>query len=172
MQHPVPDEHLKHIGDITVSFALLESQIKTLIGSLIAEHQRIGQIITAQLSFKNLLDLVISLYLERHGEDDDYLKLKLLMNKAGNIEENGEGVSRNKIIHSIWAAGRDKDHITRIKTTARQKNGLKFQFEELSAQELAAFAKETRNLADEISRFYLKLIENNKAINNPIKKFW
>jgi len=172
MQHPVPDEHLKHIGDITVSFALLESQIKTLIGSLIAEHQRIGQIITAQLSFRNLLDLVISLYLERHGEDDDYLKLKLLMNKAGNIEENGEGVSRNKIIHSIWAAGRDKDHITRVKTNERKKNGLKFQFEELSAQELAAFAKETRNLADEISRFYLKLIENNKAINNPIKKFW
>ena len=86
MKHPVPDQHLIHIGDITASFALLEMMIQTLIGSLIAEHQRIGQIITAELSFRNLRALVISLYRERHGDDDDYSKLKSLMNKAGEIE--------------------------------------------------------------------------------------
>jgi hypothetical protein len=60
LQHPVPEDHLKAIGDITVSFALLESHIQNLIGSLIYEHQRIGQIITAELSFKNLRALLIS----------------------------------------------------------------------------------------------------------------
>ncbi len=32
--HPVPPKMLEHIGDITVSFALLESNIQILIGSL------------------------------------------------------------------------------------------------------------------------------------------
>ena len=167
MKHPVPEEHLKYIGDIMVSFALLESQIQTLIGSLIAEHQRVGQIITAELSFKNLLALAISLYLERHGEDDDYLKLKSFMSQAGNIEG-----TRNNITHSIWGAGNDKDHITRIKTTAKQKRGLKFQFEKLSAQDLNDFAQKTLQLAQEIQSFWLELVKNGKAINNPIKKQW
>ena len=172
MKHPVPEEHLKHIGDIIVSFALLEFQIKSLIGSLIAEHQRVVQIITAELSFKNLRALAISLYLERHGEDNDYSRLKLLMNKAGSLEENDKGISRNKIIHSVWAAGKDKDHITRIKTTAKQKRGFKFQFEELSAKDLEKFAEKIRQLAQNIQNFQIELIENKKAINNPIKKIW
>lgn len=36
VQHPVPERLLVHIGDISVSFALLESSIQMLIGSLIA----------------------------------------------------------------------------------------------------------------------------------------
>jgi len=167
MKHPVSEAHLKHIGDITVSFALLESQIQILIGSLIAEHQRIGQIITAELSFQNLRALAISLYLERHGKDKDYLKLKSLMVNAGDIEG-----TRNNIIHSIWGAGKDKDHITRIKTTAKQKRGLIFQFEELSAQDLEDFAQKTRQLTQDIWGFWLELVKSKKAINNPIKKIW
>lgn len=172
MKHTVPIKHRTRIGDIVVSFALLESQIETLIGSLIAEHQRIGQIITAELSFKNLRALVISLYLERHGADDDYLKLKLLMSEAGLIEENGGGISRNKIMHSIWAGGKDKDHIVRIKTTAKQKKGLKFQFEEISAQDLTDFAEKIRATSLKVHKFWLSLVRNKKAINNPIEKFW
>ena len=48
MQHSVPKDHLTEIGDMIVSFTLLESQIQSFIGSLIFEHQRIGQIITAE----------------------------------------------------------------------------------------------------------------------------
>ena len=128
LQHPVPENHLKAIGDITVSFALLEFQIQNLIGSLIYEHQRIGQIITAELSFKNLRALLISLYLERHGEDEDFNNLRDFMKRAGQAEE-----KRNQIIHSVWAAGKDKDHITRFKTTAKEKHGIRFKFEEVSA---------------------------------------
>lgn len=167
MKHPVPEEHLKCIGDIIVSFALLEFNIQTLIGSLINEHQSIGQIITAELSFKNLRALAISLYLERHGEDSDYHQLKSYMSRAREIEE-----TRNNIIHSIWAAGEDKDHITRIKTTAKQKHGLKFKFEEMSAKDLGSFAESIRQLTQEIQAFSLELVNIKKAINNPITKQW
>src|SRR5688500_1445706 len=96
MQHPVPAKLLVHIGDITVSFELVEMQIQTLIGSLIREHQRIGQIITAELSFRALRALAVSLYMERHGEDSDFDTLRDLMKRAAKIEE-----TRNQVAHSI-----------------------------------------------------------------------
>ena len=167
LKHPVPNVHLKSIGDITVSFALLEVNIQMLTGSLINEHQRLGRIITSELSFRRLRALTVSLYLERHGEDDDYLHLKDLMKKATDIEER-----RNQITHSIWGAGKDKDHITRIKTTAKEKQGIRFHFEDVSSQDLAEVADDIKNLAEEFSKFYTGLIEKGKAINNPVEKMW
>jgi hypothetical protein len=83
---------------------------------LIAEHQRIGQINTAESPFKNHRGLTISLYLERNGEDTDYLTLRTFMKKAATLEGR-----RNQITHSHWAAGKDPQSITRIKTTAKEK---------------------------------------------------
>src|SRR5262245_45656451 len=54
LKHPVPDAHLARIGDITVSFALLENSVQSLMGSLLNEHQRVGQIIAAELSFTRI----------------------------------------------------------------------------------------------------------------------
>jgi hypothetical protein len=167
LKHTVPENHLKAIGNITVSFALLESHIQSLIGSLIQEHQRIGQIITAELSFKNLRALLISFYLERHGEDDDFSKLREFMNRAGRAEE-----KRNQITHSVWAAGKDKDHIIRIKTTAKEKHGIRFKFEQVSAEDLLTFAQDIRTLAEELLTFQLDLLKRHKIINSPTKKLW
>ena len=100
LQHPVPESHLKLIGDMTVSFALLESVIQSLVGSLINEHQRIGQIITAELSIKNIRALLISLYLERHGEDDDFVQLREFMRRAAQLEEKKE--SNNSFCLGCW----------------------------------------------------------------------
>lgn len=96
-QHSVPDQHLKSIGDITVSFALLESQVQVLTWSMLNEKQRIGQIITAELSFKNLRALMVSLFIEKHGtEDVHFTKLKELMLRASQVE-----AKRNQTTHSI-----------------------------------------------------------------------
>lgn len=167
IQHPVPDIHLKHIGDMTVSFALLESTIQSLVGSLIYEHQRIGQIITAELSFKNIRALLISLYLERHGEDGDFVELRELMKSASQLEE-----KRNQITHSVWAAGDSAETITRIKTTAKERHGIRFHFESVKAQDLQGFVVDIKELADKIQRFHFKLLKDGKVINSPIEKIW
>ena len=167
LNHPVPDEHLKHIGDITVSFALLESIIQMVVGSFIAEHQRVGQIITAELAFKNLRALLISLYLERHGEDTDYTHLKDFMKRIADIE-----ARRNQITHSIWGAGSEAGSITRIKTTAKERHGIRFQFEDIKANDLENIATEIKQLATELQIFWLHLLESGKVINNPSEKLW
>jgi hypothetical protein len=161
LQHPVPEKHLKSIGDITVSFALLESVIQTFIGSLLNERQRIGQVITAELPFRNLRALAISLYIERHGKDEDFDKLRAFMIRAGKVED-----KRNQITHSVWGAGKDKDSITRIKATAKEKHGIQFHFEDVSADNLEEFAVEIKALATEIQAFWIGLIESSKLIND------
>jgi len=167
MQHPVSEKLLVQIGDITVSFALLESIIQILVGSFLAEHQRIGQIITAELSFKNLRALTKSLYKERHGEDTDFGILRELMKRAANLEG-----KRNLITHSVWAAGDTADTVTRIKMTAKETGGLSFQVKKFGENDLKAVAHDLKELSAEILEFMQRLIQNGKAFNNPLEKLW
>ena len=167
VQHPVPDRLLVHIGDMTVSFALVELSIQILVGSLILEHQEIGRIITAELSFKQLRALAISLYKARHGEDADFDTLRKLIKRAAQLEQ-----TRNVITHSIWGAGRSPETVTRIKTTAKEKRGIHSESVELDAGELASVAFQLKSLAGEIQGFWLSLLDRGKAINSPCQKIW
>jgi len=160
LQHPVPEEHLKHIGDITVSFALLESCLQTLAHSLLGVGQRLGQIVTAEVSFKALRALTVSLYLQRNGEDEDVAHFRDLIKRVAETEE-----KRNQITHSLWGARNDKGSITRIKTTAKEKHGIRFHFENITSNQLAEFAKEIKVLAHDIQNFWISLIEKGKATN-------
>ena len=160
LQHPVPDEHLKHIGDVTVSFAMLESVLQSLAQSLLGAGQRMGQIVTAELSFKALQALSVSLYLQRNGEDSNLQSLRALMKRAANAEE-----QRNQIVHSLWGAGADATSITRIKATAKERHGVRFHFESVTAERLAAFAFEIKTLAQDFQQAWLLLIQSGKATN-------
>ena len=167
LSHPVPEKLLAHIGDITVSFALLQSTVQLLIGSLIAEHQRVGQIITAELAFRNLRALAISLYKERHGEDPHFAVLRNLMRRAAQLEE-----ARNQITHSVWGAGNTRDTITRVKSTAKEKHGFKSHFENIGESNLAEVANGLKLLAGEVLALWTSLIDAGKAVNNPFEKTW
>jgi hypothetical protein len=156
LQHPVPEPILARIGDITVSFALLESTIQSITGSLIRD-QRIGQIITAELSFRRLRALTLALYRERHGEDNDFETLRSFMKRAENLEE-----QRNQITHSVWAAGDGANTVTRIKTTAKERHGIRFNFTHTTEDDLAAVADGMKVLAEDIQRFQIRLLEQGK----------
>lgn len=160
--HPVRPEYLVHIGDMVVSFALLESAIKSLIMSFINEHQSAGRIITAELPFKGLRALLMSLYLDRHGKDLDYIKLKKLMSEAGKIEE-----KRNQIVHSTWGIECGISGITRIKTTAKEGKGLESKFENMSVEDLKTFADAIKQLTSDIHLIQQELIKSKKALTTP-----
>jgi hypothetical protein len=129
---------------------LLESVIQTLAGSLVHEDQRIGQIVTAELSFANLRALTMNLYRERYGEDADYDALSDLMKRAGELER-----LRNQITHSVWGAGSTPETVTRIKTTAKEKRGLHFDFQKVSSQDVGRVADDIKQLAGEIQEFWM-----------------
>ncbi len=152
MSHFVPPAILVQIGDMTVSFALLEFEMRKVFIYLVNQSAHVGEILGSYLSFSNLRAAIISLYKERFGEDALYSDLRVLVSEAQKIEE-----ERNTITHSLWGAGANRFLAQRIKITAREKKGLKIQLKPYSEDDLSAFYQRIRELSGAFGDFYTKL---------------
>jgi hypothetical protein len=157
LEHPAPEEHLKHIGDITVSFSVLEETLKFFLWGFITGDYRIVEIITANLPFRNIRTLLIGLYKERYGEDTDFKTLHEYILQCERIEE-----KRNQITHSVWLAGQDATSVTRMKATLRTGKGWQVKFSDETVQSLQDFANEIMSLAGQMHLFFRTLIEKQK----------
>lgn len=160
MQHTVPESILRHIGDLIVWFALLESRIEGLAQNLLAKEQRIGQIVTAEIPCKIVRSLVVSLYKERHGEDKDFAELRKLMRRAEKLEQ-----ERNQIVHSMWAAGDTPTQATRIKTTAKESRGLHFHFQRMDEKDLTKIVEDIKRLSADIFLWEWPFVEAGKLLS-------
>lgn len=153
---PLSDEHLRSIGKITAYFAKLELLVSFCIWSLIEGEQRLGQIVTAELSFSGKVALLSSLYRYRVNSPERLTELEELLDRVSQAEE-----KRNAMIHSFWGAGRTKETITRIKTTAKRSKGLKFHFQEMKVQELDEVADFIAGVAYDVETFAIRMYDPN-----------
>ena len=149
---PAIDRNLfEPIGELTVNFALLEGTVAHGIWLLLhpgnAGEQRTGQIVTAELSFRRLVEMLSCLYLHRHP-DGDQEGLKQLRAKLFHLEE-----KRNTIIHSYWGQDFDSGQTTRLKTTAKAK-GIVYQSEIVTRTDIEEIANAITELAVELENFY------------------
>ncbi len=132
------DQLFLAIGRISQYFNVLETYASVLVWTLIGAGQQVGEIITSELSFRNLLALLSSLYRLRKTDKKDINKLTELLKKAEGFER-----KRNQIIHSIWAVNMtDPQSLIRYKVTAKRKNGLKHTLEKKTVDELNRIADE------------------------------
>jgi len=148
---PPTADHLRAIGRITANFALLELMVSFCVWQLIGSDQRLGQIITAELSFRKLLDLLSSLFRHRVSDPQLIEELNGLIAEAAQAEE-----KRNLITHSYWAASDTRETITRAKMTARRYGGLKHQFEPMSVQDLDDIADFIAAAENHITQFMVR----------------
>jgi hypothetical protein len=160
LQHPVPDKLLTRIGDVTVSFALLEGIIHTLIGYLVGGSQHLGIVLLNYVAFRNLPAAAKAVYKVRYGEDANYSELETLMSGLDSIN-----TRRNAITHSTWGAGNGPNSISRIKSKVHINRGLEFDFEQMAESNFKDFTNDMLTLADEIQLFYIKLLEKESGVN-------
>ncbi|MBN3761162.1 hypothetical protein [Burkholderia sp. Ac-20365] len=139
------------IGDITVSFTMLESVVQSLVHTLLGLKATKGQAVTAELSFKNLRALAASLYIERHGAGPKTVDFAKLIQRIRSVEE-----QRNQITHSVWA-GNDAGQIVRIKTTAKEGRGVEMKHHEVTVSDLTKISTEIKRLASEVQSIRLRL---------------
>ena len=149
MQHPVPAAFLEQIGDITVSFALLENMLQTLGGAFMKSDD--AQIVLVELPFRSLRGVLYSLAKAHLGEGENLSKLASLLKRAGELEE-----SRNQVTHSIWGAGDSSavPTITRIKSTAKQKAGFKVLLEPWDIDQFRKLTCALLALVEDVQRFH------------------
>tara|TARA_R110002050_G_scaffold237585_1_gene373624 strand:+ start:50290 stop:50844 length:555 start_codon:yes stop_codon:yes gene_type:complete len=123
-----PDELSAVMGRITMNFQYLEERIdKIIIQNLLEIDEEIGTIITAELSYKNKVNLFASLYYKFYkikeynfykGYENEHFKL--LVSALYKCEE-----LRNQILHSSISKNWKTNEIIRTKKTSKSKSGLK-----------------------------------------------
>ncbi len=153
MQSAIRKELLEPIGLISVNFGMLESGLEFFIWILISKNQRIGQIVTAQLSYKKLVDVFSSLFRELVKDNQYYDEFEDIRKRLHKAEE-----IRNAIIHSRWGASRQQNSSLRIKTTATSKKGIEFKHETISLEEIKNIADNIAILASDLSDLLFKII--------------
>jgi len=142
---------IEPIGLVTVNFSMLEGNLKFFIWTLISHEQRIGQIITANLAFRQLIDLFGSLY-RFHVKDEVLLTEFEQLRKS--LEEAND--RRNNLIHSQWAAGDKPGKSTKFKIVARAKQGVIHKFDSISIEDITALADFIAHAAHDIQELLFK----------------
>jgi hypothetical protein len=151
----VPRDFLEILGAVSVNFGALENALSVSIWFLLGDASIMSQdryqIVTGQLSFKQLVPMLANLYRHRFpGRNED--KIKEFVKRCFNAES-----KRNEAIHSLWVgampeAGESK--AMRLKITARSE-GFRFKAEDFTKQQLIAVANQFGELAFEIQSFII-----------------
>jgi hypothetical protein len=144
------DKFLASLGVITVNFQCLEKYMEFFIWALIGDDQEIGQIVTSQISFNGLCDLLSSLFRYRAENSELVKELDDLIKRANEVV--GE---RNKFIHSSWF-GDFESSIVRVKITARGKTGLKHQYENIGPDDLLSLGRSIKLVWEALMEFIKK----------------
>jgi hypothetical protein len=131
-----PEEVPAAIGLVALNFAELEDSIAEMIAKALEVQQEIGQIIVAEMSFKNRVHLLGSL-LRRVNTDP-----RLNVGHVNSLEMISELVAqcfraeelRNQVMHSSWQRNYpDSGKVRRRKITAKASRGLHVQHEDVDS---------------------------------------
>lgn len=122
-----PDKFDASLGSIVEGFSFLERTLSNVIILLLDVTNEVGNIITAELSYKNKINLFSSLFknnidIFKKVQSDIETQFKELLSLCNKAEE-----IRNQIIHSSYVANR-----YRVKVTAKAKKGLNKHVEEVN----------------------------------------
>lgn len=128
-----PQEFDAALGKVVESFSFLERSLRNLVTLFLGVTNDIGEIVTAELSYKGLVHLASSLFKHKHVHGDFVVpgedcaeRFDELMSLCFAAEEH-----RNRTLHSSYVAGR-----FRVKTTAKAKAGLRTVVEAVDASKL------------------------------------
>ena len=142
----IADALLAPLGQMTANFAMLESQVSFSIGFLIGGEQRLGNIVTADLSFMQLVNIFHALVLYRSEEEPEVARtvgdLRKRLIKAAE--------QRNTLTHSLWGAGPEQGVSTRLKQTTGSKGGWKLSAETVSPDDISGVAEDFAVLTSDI----------------------
>jgi hypothetical protein len=162
MKINISDEVLAEIGKITITFSYIEDSLANIIGKILTvngQRHELGNIVTAELSFKQLISTLSSLLLFALGKDNEYVAqfehVKPLLFKAEQ--------ARNIVVHSVWGGKSDSSNpneIVRIKATAKHKKGLRKDFVHMGLNDICKITDKLGEAYKELCLFELHFHED------------
>ena len=158
-KHAVDEPVLARIGDVMVSFSMLERMLDLYIAGLLAVPQRIGRCICAALTFTQARQMTIAVYNEKFGHDEDYAILADVLKRAGQAEEH-----RNAIAHSEWGRVNDLE-VSRLKDSTRGFKGLKITTTDHTAEDIGAIATELAKVTGDLGKLWERQHKAKKLVD-------
>jgi hypothetical protein len=105
------------LGNFIMEFQLLETFIKDAISFLLNKNDSTpGRIVTAEMSFRALLDVLAALFHHKTKDDEKTELLKASLKECQTISER-----RNALVHSYWYTN-DSGETVRLKNRVRGLN--------------------------------------------------
>lgn len=134
----LPEDYVLSLGKVTIVFAFLENQLLVAIAHLLPTDDDEVEMILAEMSFKNRVNLLASLM--RHRIDDTEFNFggfdpQKTISELVSICTKAEEL-RNKVVHSQWELEPTTQKVRRRKTTSKATPGLRFQYEYFEVEEL------------------------------------
>jgi hypothetical protein len=128
-----PTTVAESLGEAVMAFEELDEQLSTSIAFLLRRGDTVGQIMTAEMSFKAKVNLFVVLFMHEAPKTESAERLRELAGVCGKAEE-----VRNQLIHSKWRRQLDSSAMARGKFTARAKHGLRHQSQVLTPVQVQA----------------------------------
>lgn len=119
---------------------------------------KLGQIITAELSFRQKVDLLSSLYKNKRNNSTELAELDALLSRVAQAEQ-----ERNTAVHSFWIPCTidGREIVARIKPTAKRKTkGMNLRFKSVSVKDLEDVAKYIAEVAYDVQSLLVRFCES------------
>jgi hypothetical protein len=137
------------LGLVCIEFQILETVLRAGIAELASkDDQVLGTLIAAELSFRNLIDLLYAIFEYEWEGCARPKELKSILQRCLVAE-----AKRNQLIHSSWYQPTTKRGVTRIKFTARNQRGLRVQHETVTPADMEKIAEELRTCRKELALY-------------------
>jgi hypothetical protein len=134
----------------------IEFYISTRQGLEQTHGNKLGRIITAELSFRQKTDLLSSVYREKCNNPSELAELDTVLTRIAQVEQ-----KRNTVIHSFWTPYSGVSSIDRIKATAKRKDkGLKMVIESTSVKDLEDIANFIAEVAYDVQTLVIRFCKS------------
>lgn len=130
------------LGSVLTSFQDLQHRLTEIAGYFLDQNDfQVGIIVTSELSFRGLINLVYSLAQHRGVAPERIESLRDILKDCFAAEQR-----RNTLVHSYWEPEPETLRVTRYKYTSKYPQGYRHQLENVSEADLLRFATEIRGL--------------------------
>ena len=149
------DEVVRGLGLVCIEFQMLESLLKAAINDLVVKDNDplMGDIITAELSFEGLMDLLYAAWKYRHGGSPNVAPLAKILKRCAKAK-----VKRNQLLHSEWYRDqKDGEGAIRVKMSHRGRKGFRIKNEKITPAIMNEVAEELRRCRHELAKFLFDL---------------
>ena len=135
----------------------IEYLMSTRSGLEKAPGKKLGQIVTAELSFRQKINLLSSICRDKLNNPTELAELDLVLTRVAQAEQ-----KRNTVVHSFWTGHAENATVARIKATAKRRSkGLKLEIKSMSVKDLEDVANYIANVAYDIQTLVIRFYNPN-----------